>query len=92
MSKSAINGMTRPIARELAKFRIRVLSILPGVFSTPMSDLMQNKTRKKLLNSIPLARFGRPHEFALFVKSLIENDYLTGVNLRLDGGLILGKL
>ncbi len=92
ITKSAINGMTRPMARELAKFGIRVVAILPGGFVTSMVSLMSEEKMKGLINAVPLGRLGKPYEFGLFVKSIIDNDYLTGVNLRIDGGLVGAKL
>jgi NAD(P)-dependent dehydrogenase (short-subunit alcohol dehydrogenase family) len=91
-SKGAIMGMTLPMARELGKYGLRVVSIMPGLFKTKMSKQMPEKVAKKILGNSALGRFGTPEEFAIFVKSVIRNGYLTGVNLRLDGGTRLPML
>ena len=91
-SKGAIMGMTLPMARELGKYNLRVVAIMPGLFKTKMSHLMPPKVAKTILKNSALGRFGTPKEFALFVEAIIRNGYLTGVNLRLDGGTKLPML
>jgi len=91
-SKGALNGITLPMARELGKFKIRVVTIMPGPIKTQMGDKINIKAEEMLVKSSALGRFGNPIEFAQFVKAIIENEYLTGCNLRLDGGVRAPKL
>ena len=91
-SKGAVMAMTMPMARELIRYNVRVVGIAPGLFKTDMYHKMGERVRNKIEQSSVLGRFGNPREFALFIKSIIENGYLTGVNLRLDGGTLLPKL
>lgn len=91
-SKGAIMGMTLPMAREIGKHNLRVVALMPGLFKTRMSTGMPDKVAKAILKNSALGRFGTPEEFALFVESVICNGYLTGVNLRLDGGTKLPML
>ena len=91
-SKGAINGMTLPLARELGSHGIRICSIMPGVFMTNMASMMSDKVHQNIKNSSSLNRMGEPPEFALFCEAILRNGYLTGVNLRLDGGTRLTKL
>jgi NAD(P)-dependent dehydrogenase (short-subunit alcohol dehydrogenase family) len=91
-SKGAINGMTLPMARELGKYKIRVVTIMPGPIRTKMGDKLTPKAEEALTKSSALGRYGEPIEFAQFVKAIIENEYLTGCNLRLDGGTRTPKL
>jgi len=91
-SKGGIAGMTLPMARDLGRSNIRVVTIAPGLFETPMSDLMAEKARDAILKDIPLSRFGNSKEYASLVRECIENTYLNGVVLRLDGGALLSHL
>ena len=85
-SKSGVVGMTLPIARELARFGIRVMTIAPGIFWTPMVDGMPDEVQQSLSASIPYpARLGRPEEFADLVAYILGNTYLNGETIRLDG-------
>ena len=77
------------MSRDLGRFGIRVLAIAPGVFETPMGAMMNEKTRKGLLNDTPMKRLGQVEEFAHLAGSCIENGYLNGVVIRIDGA---GKL
>lgn len=87
-SKGGIVGMTLPIARELAAHGIRVLTIAPGLFATPMFDSLPAEARKSLGAMIPFPpRLGYPEEYALLVRSIIENPMLNGTTIRLDGGI-----
>jgi NAD(P)-dependent dehydrogenase (short-subunit alcohol dehydrogenase family) len=87
-SKGGIAALTLPVARELARFGIRVLTIAPGLFSTPLIDELPDDTKAALAANIPYpARLGAPAEFARLVVSMIENDYLNGEIVRLDGAL-----
>jgi NAD(P)-dependent dehydrogenase (short-subunit alcohol dehydrogenase family) len=87
-SKGGIAAMTLPIAREFARFGIRVNAIAPGLFETPLLDGLTDEAKQSLGAAIPYpARLGSPDEFAQLVVAMIENDYLNGEVIRLDGAL-----
>lgn len=87
-SKGAVASMTLPIARELAKLGIRIMSIAPGVFETPMMQAASDKVRQPLLDQTPFPkRFGQPDEFAAMVEHIFENPMLNGSIIRLDAAL-----
>ncbi|KKI20926.1 MULTISPECIES: 3-hydroxyacyl-CoA dehydrogenase [unclassified Leucobacter] len=87
-SKAAIVGMTLPIARELAEHRIRVVSIAPGIFETPLLAGLPEEVRASLGAQVPHpARLGRPEEFALLVTQIVENPMINGETIRLDGAI-----
>jgi NAD(P)-dependent dehydrogenase (short-subunit alcohol dehydrogenase family) len=87
-SKGGIAALTLPVARELARFGIRVLTIAPGLFMTPLLSELPQDTKDALASAIPYpARLGEPSEFAQLVIAMIENDYLNGEVVRLDGAL-----
>jgi NAD(P)-dependent dehydrogenase (short-subunit alcohol dehydrogenase family) len=87
-TKAAVAGMTLPIARELARFGIRCVSIAPGIFHTPMMDGMPKEVQDSLGAQVPFpARLGRPEEFAELVGSVLEIPMLNGTTLRLDGAI-----
>jgi NAD(P)-dependent dehydrogenase (short-subunit alcohol dehydrogenase family) len=87
-SKAGVNGMTLPIARELARFGIRVMTIAPGIFDTPMLQGMSEEIRASLGAQIPFpSRLGRPEEYAALVRHIIENEVLNGEVIRLDGAI-----
>jgi len=87
-SKGGIAALTLPVARELARFGIRVLTIAPGLFMTPLLAGLPQDTKDALASAIPYpARLGEPSEFAQLVLAMIENDYLNGEVVRLDGAL-----
>jgi len=87
-SKGAVAAMTLPMARELARFGIRVVAVAPGVFETPMMQGASPKVRDPLLKSlVHPKRFGLPEEYARLVEQIFENSMLNGTVLRLDGGL-----
>ena len=89
-SKAGVVGMTLPIARELAAFGIRVMTILPGLFETPMFDGLPEESRASLGASIPFpSRLGKATEYAALVRSIVENDMLNGTSIRLDGAIRL---
>ena len=89
-SKAGVNGMTLPIARELARFGIRVMTIAPGIFDTPMLAGMSDEIRASLGAQIPFpSRLGRPEEYAALVRHIIENEVLNGEVIRLDGAIRL---
>ena len=86
-SKSALNGMIKSLALELAPKGIVVNSIAPGVIETPMSSSISgNAVMKNILNSTPLKRFGLPSEIALTAEFVSTNDYVNGSVIRVDGG------
>jgi len=87
-SKGAVVSMTLPIARDLASYGIRVCTIAPGLFMTPMMEGLPEQVRKDLAQTIPFPkRLGNPDEYAMLVKSIVENNMLNGEVIRLDGGL-----
>ncbi|MCR8849098.1 3-hydroxyacyl-CoA dehydrogenase [Rossellomorea sp. SC111] len=87
-SKGGVVGMTLPIARELASEGIRVMTIAPGLFHTPMFDTLPEEARQSLGNMVPFPkRLGYPSEYAQLVKSILENPMLNGETIRLDGAI-----
>ena len=89
-SKGGVVGMTLPMARELARFGIRVMTVAPGIFWTPMVDGMPDEVQASLSASIPFpSRLGRPEEFADLVAYLLGNRYINGETIRLDGAVRL---
>ena len=87
-SKGGIVAMTLPAARDLAQYGIRVVTIAPGVFDTPLLALLPDDAREALGRSIPFpARLGMPEEYAQLVTSIVENPMLNGEVIRLDGAL-----
>ncbi|MGM5059850.1 3-hydroxyacyl-CoA dehydrogenase (plasmid) [Rhizobium leguminosarum] len=90
-SKGGVAAMTLPIARELARHGIRVVSIAPGIFETPMMADMPAEVQAALGKSVPFPpRLGRPAEFAGLVRHILENNMLNGEVIRLDGALRMG--
>jgi len=89
-SKGGVVGMTLPIARDLARSGIRNMTIAPGIFGTPMLSAMPQELQDALAASVPFpARLGRPHDYALLVQHIIENEMLNGAVIRLDGAVRL---
>ena len=87
-SKGGIVAMTLPIARELARFGIRVMTIAPGLFETPLMAGIPEEARQSLGQQVPFpARLGQPREYAALVKHIIENQMLNGEVIRLDGAI-----
>jgi NAD(P)-dependent dehydrogenase (short-subunit alcohol dehydrogenase family) len=87
-SKGGIVGMTLPIARELAAFGVRVMTIAPGLFHTPMFDSLPAEARDSLGKMVPFpSRLGYPAEYAQLVQSILENPMLNGDTIRLDGAI-----
>lgn len=87
-SKGAIVSMTLPVAREFARFGIRVVTIAPGTFNTPMVETLPEEARESLGNQVPFpSRLGEPAEFAMLAKHIIENRMLNGEVIRLDGAI-----
>jgi NAD(P)-dependent dehydrogenase (short-subunit alcohol dehydrogenase family) len=90
-SKGGVAAMTLPLARELAVCGIRVVSIAPGAFDTPMMEAAPQKVRQSLIDQTPFPkRFGQPDEFAALVCHIFENRMLNGSVIRLDGALRMG--
>ena len=90
-SKAGVAGMTLPVARDLASKGIRVVTIAPGPSDTPMLGPMRDDIRESLVSQIPFPkRLGRAEEFAALVKHIVENEYLNGEVIRLDGALRMG--
>jgi len=87
-SKAGIAGLTLPAARELARFGIRVMTIAPGIFETPMVGGFTDELQQSLAAQIPFPpRLGRPDEFAALVEHIITNTMLNGEVIRLDGAV-----
>lgn len=87
-SKGGIVGLTLPVARELARYGIRVVAIAPGIFDTPMLAGLSDAARESLGQQVPFPpRLGHPDEYAALVRHIIENEMLNGVVIRLDGAL-----
>lgn len=87
-SKGAVAAMTLPLARDLAPYGIRVNTIAPGLFLTPMLEGLPEQVRTDLASTVPFPkRLGKPDEYAQLVQSIIENPMLNGETIRLDGAL-----
>ena len=90
-SKGGIVGMTLPLARELARYGIRVMTIAPGIFDTPMMATLPDTARQSLGQQVPFPpRLGKPAEYAALVKHIVENEMLNGEVIRLDGAIRMG--
>jgi NAD(P)-dependent dehydrogenase (short-subunit alcohol dehydrogenase family) len=87
-SKGGVVSLTLPVARDLARDGIRCVTILPGLFATPMVEALPEDVRKALGESVPFpSRLGTPQEYASLVAHIIDNDMLNGETIRLDGAL-----
>lgn len=87
-SKGGVMAMTLPVAREFSRFGIRVMSIAPGIFETPMMGALSEEARASLGQQVPFPpRLGRPTEYAALVQHIIENPMLNGETIRLDGAI-----
>lgn len=87
-SKGGVVGMTLPVARDLARSGIRVMTIAPGIFETPMLAGLPEKARISLAEQVPFpSRLGRPDEYAALAQHIIENEMLNGEVIRLDGAI-----
>jgi NAD(P)-dependent dehydrogenase (short-subunit alcohol dehydrogenase family) len=87
-SKGGVVAMTLPLARELARYGIRVMTIAPGIFDTPMLASLPEAARESLGQQVPFpSRLGKPSEYATLVKHIIENEMLNGEVIRLDGAI-----
>jgi NAD(P)-dependent dehydrogenase (short-subunit alcohol dehydrogenase family) len=90
-SKGGVASLTLPAARELARFGVRVAAVAPGVFDTAMMAGTTDELRDSLASQIPFpSRFGKPEEFAQLVQAIVENVYVNGEVIRLDGALRMG--
>lgn len=90
-SKAAIAGMTLPLARDLARHAIRVMAIAPGIFDTPLVAGLPEQARLSLAAGVVFPQaLGQPPQFAALVRHIIENGYLNGEVIRLDGALRMG--
>jgi NAD(P)-dependent dehydrogenase (short-subunit alcohol dehydrogenase family) len=87
-SKGGVVSLTLPVARELARSGIRVMTIAPGIFDTPMMAGLPEDARESLGNQVPFpSRLGKPGEYAALVKHIVENEMLNGEVIRLDGSI-----
>jgi NAD(P)-dependent dehydrogenase (short-subunit alcohol dehydrogenase family) len=87
-SKGGVHAMTLPIARELARYGIRVATIAPGIMETPMLASLPQAAQDSLGEQVPYPkRLGRPDEYARLVMSIVDNGYLNGETIRLDGSI-----
>ncbi|WP_144874863.1 SDR family NAD(P)-dependent oxidoreductase [Microbacterium sp. 1.5R] len=87
-SKGGVHAMTLPVARELARYAIRVCTIAPGIMETPMLMGLPQEAQDSLGTQVPYpARLGRPDEYASLVRQTVENGYLNGETIRLDGAI-----
>ena len=87
-SKAGVVGLMLPVARELARFGIRCATIAPGIFETPMMAEASDEVRGSLEAQVQFPpRFGRPDEYAALVRHIVENEYVNGEVIRLDGGI-----
>ncbi len=90
-SKAGVAGMTLPIAREFAEYGIRVLTIAPGLFNTPMLAGLPEKAKDSLIQQVPFPkRLGHPEEFAFLAQHIVENPVLNGEVIRLDASIRMG--
>jgi NAD(P)-dependent dehydrogenase (short-subunit alcohol dehydrogenase family) len=87
-SKGGVVGMTLPIARDLASLQIRMMTIAPGIFETPMLGGLSDEVRESLGRQVPHpSRLGAPDEYAAMVQHIVENPMLNGETIRLDGAI-----
>ena len=90
-SKGGVVGLIMPAAREFAQFGIRVNGIAPGIFSTPMLHALPEAAQQSLAASVPFPKLlGQPPQYAALVRHIIENRYLNGETIRIDGALRMG--
>lgn len=86
-SKAGVIGLTKTLAQEGAMRGIRVNAIAPGMIATGMTDNLAEKIKTEIISKIPLKRFGEPSEIAQTAVFLVENDYITGQTIVVDGGI-----
>ncbi|MBI4264006.1 MAG: SDR family NAD(P)-dependent oxidoreductase [Acidobacteria bacterium] len=90
-SKGGVVAMTLPLARELARIGVRVMTIAPGTFDTPLMAGLPEAARQSLAQQVPFpSRLGRPDEYAMLVRQIFENQMLNGEVIRLDGAMRMG--
>ena len=90
-SKAGVVGLTLTLARDLAGYGIRVCTIAPGTIETPMVGTLSDEVRETLARQVPFpSRPGHPEEYAMLVQQILENPYLNGETIRLDGALRMG--
>jgi 3-oxoacyl-[acyl-carrier protein] reductase len=90
VAKGAIPPLTRTLARELSDYNIRVNCVSPGIIRTPFQDyLTPEQAENNIKNRIPLHREGKPEDVARAILELVENDFITGENLVIDGGMTM---
>ena len=87
-SKAGVVGMTLPIAREFAEYGLRIVTIAPGLFETPLLMALPEKVKESLGKMVPFPnRLGKPIEFAMLARQIVENPMLNGETIRLDGAI-----
>ena len=87
-SKSGVVGLNLPLARELTRHGIRVMTVAPGIFNTPMMESLPEKAKEQLEASVPYPkRLGAPQEFGQLITHIVSNGYLNGEVIRLDGAI-----
>jgi NAD(P)-dependent dehydrogenase (short-subunit alcohol dehydrogenase family) len=87
-SKGGVVSMTLPVARELASSGIRVVTIAPGIFETPMLAALPEEAKESLGKQVPFpSRLGRPDEYAALAKHIVKNQMINGEVIRLDGAI-----
>ncbi len=92
-SKGGIVGMTLPIARDLSRDGVRVVTIAPGLFLTPLLSGMPQEVQDSLAKQVPFpSRLGRPEEYAALAKHIFENEMLNGETIRLDGAIRMAAM
>ena len=90
-SKAGVAGMTLPMTRDFGPYGIRVMTIAPGIFETPLAKAEVGEAYDRLLEDVPFpSRAGNPGEFALLARHIVENPMLNGETIRLDGGFRMG--
>ncbi|HEY5834410.1 SDR family NAD(P)-dependent oxidoreductase [Streptomyces sp.] len=90
-SKAGVVGMTLPLARDLARYGVRVVTVAPGLFDTPMFATLDEEARRELVAATPFpTRLGRPDEFGGLVEHIVRNPMINGEVIRIDGGTRLG--
>jgi NAD(P)-dependent dehydrogenase (short-subunit alcohol dehydrogenase family) len=90
-SKGGVVGMTLPIARDLSSEGIRVNTILPGIFNTPLMNGAPPQVKEALAASVPFPkRLGDAHEYASLALEMVKNSYFNGEDVRLDGAIRMG--
>ena len=87
-SKGGVVGMTLPIARDLARMGIRINTIAPGIFNTPLMNGAPDSVKNPLIEMVQFPkRLGHPEDFASLTKHIVENSYLNGETIRIDGSI-----